>query len=77
MRKLFSLAIILLGIGLASPQPQFASDDEICPPANLACTGVDDYVEMCTGGLGARICTVYRCSNGAFYTCCTECEGPN
>ena len=76
MRKVFALAIILLGIGLASPRPQFACD-EICPPANLSCNIVDEYVETCTGGLGARICTAYQCTGGASYTCCTECEGPN
>lgn len=76
MRKVFSLAVILLGIGLASPRPHLASD-ETCPPASLSCTIVDDYVELCEGGLGARICTEYQCSNGAFYKCCTECEGPN
>ena len=76
MRKVFSLAIILLGIGLASPRPQFASCGA-CPPENLSCTVVEDYVEFCTGGLGARICTVYQCSNTTSYTCCTECEGPN
>ncbi|HEY9421074.1 MAG TPA: hypothetical protein VIW92_06650 [Thermoanaerobaculia bacterium] len=74
MRKAFSLAIVLLGIGLAFPQPQFASCED-CPPPSLSCTIVDDYVETCPGG--ARSCTVYRCSNGASYTCCTYCEGPN
>jgi len=76
MRKAFSLAVILLGIGLASPQPQFASDG-VCPAVSSSCTVVDLYVEICEGGLGARICTDYRCSNTVSYTCCTECEGPN
>lgn len=76
MRKAFSLAIIMLGIGLASPQPHFASD-EVCPSPSSSCAVVDYYVEICEGRLGARICTDYRCSNTVFYTCCTECEGPN
>ena len=76
MRKVFSLTVILLGTVLFISQPRLASGG-VCPAPSLSCTVVDDYVEICEGGLGARICTEYRCSNGAFYKCCTECEGPN
>lgn len=76
MRKLFALTVVLLGTALFVAQPQSASG-WVCPPSSLTCVEVDSYVEICTGGLGARICTVYKCSNGASYTCCTECEGPN
>lgn len=76
MRKLYVLAIILLAIALSAAQPQSASG-WVCPPSSLSCTVVDDYVEICPEGAGARICTVYKCSGGASYTCCTECEGPN
>ena len=76
MRKVFSLALILLGTGFVISQPRLASAG-VCPATSSSCTVVDDYVEICSGGTGARICTVYRCSGGATYTCCTECEGPN
>lgn len=77
MRKLYVLSIVLLGIPLSAVQPQSASGWEVCPPSNLSCTAVDDHVEICPDGAGARVCTVYKCSNGVSYTCCTECEGPN
>jgi hypothetical protein len=74
MRKLYALAVILLAITLSGIQPQPASAG-VCPPKNAsACVEVDLYVETCPGG--ARICTVYQCSGGASYTCCTTCEGP-
>lgn len=75
MRKLFALTVVLLGTALFAVQPQPASGWGVCPPSQLTCVEVDSYVETCPGG--ARICTVYRCSSGASYTCCTICEGPN
>jgi len=78
MRKLFALTVILLGTILLAPQVGLSNDEECPPPTAGSCVEVDSYVEFCSGGLGARICTVYKCSNGgASYTCCTECEGPN
>jgi hypothetical protein len=73
MRKVLALTIILLGTALLTPQVGLPTDED-CPLAN--CAYVDDYVEICSGGMGARICTVYQCSGGT-QTCCTECEGPN
>jgi hypothetical protein len=73
MRKLYVLAVILLAVALSGIQPQSASGG-VCPPSHLTCVEVDSYVETCYGG--ARICTVYQCSGGASYTCCTICEGP-
>lgn len=76
MRKVFSLALILLGTGFVISQPRIAHGGT-CQPTTHSCPEVDVYVEICEGGLGARICTVYQCSNTTSYTCCTECEGPN
>jgi hypothetical protein len=73
MRKLYVLSVILLAIALSDIQPRPASS-WVCPPSRLTCIEVDSYVESCPGG--ARICTVYQCSGGASYTCCTICEGP-
>ncbi|HEX6901817.1 MAG TPA: hypothetical protein VF789_19005 [Thermoanaerobaculia bacterium] len=77
MRKLFALTVILLGTVLLTPRVGLSSDEECPTPTAGSCVEVDSYVEICSGGLGARICTVYNCSNGASHTCCTECEGPN
>jgi hypothetical protein len=76
MRKLFALTVILLGTTLLTPQPGLPSEEDCPPPTAGSCVEVDSYVEICSGGLGARICTAYQCSGGT-QTCCTECEGPN
>jgi hypothetical protein len=58
---------------LGAPEPSWLSDPGlVCPPSNLLCWWYGSACHPCIQG--GVFCDTYRCSNGSYYTCCSECQ---